>query len=261
MKKEKQKVEQDLVLPLDFDWNDSLNKREKSELTEQIIPEKDEANELSEKILESKKTEAEISVAQIPEETSIKEPQAEHLHEITNENLDKELQEEQNSLNQFEKETTESENSISEEEEIVEESQLSEQIIKSMNESNDNLYLDFERLVLDNILEVDEFLSKILTEQVDSEQSLKLIQKAYKSYQLAQELNFDLISELIKVYWLSLVAIRDNKLKPNKEISELIRSTLIILVSLLKQRDVDLEPFIQKHNQLKEKLKFLNYEV
>ncbi len=125
----------------------------------------------------------------------------------------------------------------------------------------DDKYLEFERLVLENILEVDDFLNRIKSEFVEDVVQLRIIQKAYSCFELARELQFELISEMIKVYWAALVAIRDHRLKPDKEVTDLIRSTLISLTALIKQRDIDLEPFLKKYNQLKTELKSLQYEV
>jgi hypothetical protein len=36
---------------------------------------------------------------------------------------------------------------------------------------------------------------------------------------------------------------------------------MIVLVSLIKGREIDLEPFMKKHNSLKAKLQQLQYEV
>lgn len=257
--KETQKVEKDLVLPLEFEWNNSTKSEQLTSQSEDLSSREEVESDLSEKSSDDELREK-IDF-QSSEEEQIKESEIEKPQSIDDNNIEETHQEGEI----VEKTLSEGEivgkTEVQEKVDAIEDAQSSEQLIKSLSQENDNLYLDFEKLVLDNIIEVDEFLNKSLNEPVENEQTLKLIQKAYKSFELAQELNFDLISELIKVYWLSLVAIRDNKLKPTKTNSELIRSTLIILVSLLKQRDVDLEPFIQKHNQLKEKLKLLDYEV
>ncbi|MGB9664891.1 MAG: hypothetical protein ACPL25_08245 [Ignavibacteria bacterium] len=127
--------------------------------------------------------------------------------------------------------------------------------------TTDNLFLDFEKSILQNILDVDDFLKKAVKESYIEDELFKLIQEAYKCFQLAKELDYEFISELIKVYWLALVAIRDHKIVVNKTDADLIRSTLIVLVSLIKGREIDLEPFMKNHNSLKEKLKQLEYEV
>jgi hypothetical protein len=144
----------------------------------------------------------------------------------------------------------------------LEEIILTETIYQSLQtNSSGELFLDFEKLILENILKVDEFLNKALKKDFIEDEILKLINEANKCFQIAHELNYEFISELIKVYWLSLVAIRDNKIVVNKLDADLIRSTLIVLVSLIKGREIDLEPFLKKHNSLKEKLQQLQYEV
>lgn len=127
--------------------------------------------------------------------------------------------------------------------------------------TTDNLFLDFEKSILQNILDVDDFLKNAVKKSLDEDELFKLIQEAYRCYQLAKELDYEFISELIKVYWLALVAIRDHKLTIKKTDADLVRSTLIVLVSLIKGREIDLEPFMKNHNSLKEKLKQLEYEV
>ncbi len=127
--------------------------------------------------------------------------------------------------------------------------------------TTDNLFLDFEKSILQNILDVDDFLKKAVKESYIEDELFELIQEAYKCFQLAKELDYEFISELIKVYWLALVAIRDHKIVVNKTDADLIRSTLIVLVSLIKGREIDHEPFMKNHNSLKEKLKQLEYEV
>lgn len=242
-----EKMEEDLVLPIEFEWKEKIEEQssEEKDIKYPSI-EKDKLN-TNESSKEDEKSQEVISETEVTNESQIDEKEKEE-----NESVE---------TSKVTEKGTEKEDQTSQDFESPDETRIKDQLMKKLNEENDDLYLDFEKMLLDNILEVDEFLNKVINQKIDDEQFLKLIQKAYRSFQLAEELNFTLISELIKVYWLSLVAIRDNNLKPSKSIADLIRSTLIILVTLIKQREVDLEPFMQKHNQLKEKLKSLDYEV
>jgi len=223
---------------------DEIKSDESQESDEQIQEVTSQTEKVDEQIFETKSDSNDFS-------ESLSEQSDENVSEVT----------QSSDISNLKTESIEQSNQLSEELDTTDKDSTSEELIRTIKEENNNLYLDFEKLVLDNILEVDEFLNQVLNQKFDDEQILKLIQKAYRSFQLAEELNFTLISELIKVYWLSLVAIRDNNLRPDKFTSDLIRSTLIILVTLIKQRDIDLEPFMQKHNQLKEELKKLDYEV
>ncbi len=234
----------DLVLPLEFEWKQEERNLTRNETEDEKIEHINKVTEISDQ--EAKKYESDKS--EVEEENNV-ETQTEN--EITFNDQSKSSNSDSNVSNlelegegvtfTFDEDTKE--------------------VMSSINSENSNLYLDFEKTLLENILEVDDLLSKILNDKVDEDIQLNIIQRSYKSYELAKELQFDLISELIKVYWLTLVATTNKKLNLTKQLAELIRSTLIILVTLIKQREIDLEPFMQKHNQLKEILKSLDYEV
>ncbi len=252
--KEIEKGEEDLVLPLDFDWDSNKKldtnsekdfEENKSTQDEDIEHKKIESKEIQTKLddISTINSENELDSQKIQDDinSELYDRNVTTEHELGTQNI-----EEDKGVTNVEED---------------EYSELSKQFSNSFEDKDENLYLDFEKMILDNILEVDELLTKIIKQKIDDEAHLKIIQKAYRCFQLAKELEFDLISELIKVYWLSLVAIRDQKLIIDKTVSELIRSTLIVLVTLIKQREIDLEPFMQKHNQLKEKLISIGYEV
>lgn len=262
--KDVQKSEEELVLPLEFDWSENIKDKSTNEKNVDDILIQDNETKDDKPIERDEQIQEETpQTKKVDEKTAETKFDSKGFSESLSEQTDENLSEANqfSDISNFKTESIEQSNQLSEGLDTIDKDSTSEELIKTIKEDNNNLYLDFEKLVLDNILEVDEFLNQVLNQKFDDEQILKLIQKAYRSYQLAEELNFTLISELIKVYWLSLVAIRDNNMRPDKFTAELIRGTLIILVTLIKQRNIDLEPFMQKHNQLKEELKKLDYEV
>jgi hypothetical protein len=247
-----EKEEDALVLPLQFDEG----KTSTDQFTTDTIGQKSQ-EDIYQPTDESFDSEKQL----LTEEEKITE---ETRTEQTLQNFDgeKEIEKAEETLEEIEQLNAQTFDDISEEQsEEEKESTLKEVLDPSKELSNDTLFLEFEKLILQNILEVDEFLNKIINENFSEEEIFRLIQQAYKCFQLAAQLNHDFISELIKVYWLALVAIRDHKIVVKKSEAELIRSTLIVLVSLLKEKDIDLEPFLKKHNLLKEKLQQLQYEV
>lgn len=234
----------DLVLPLEFEWKQEERNGTTVEKEDEQIEHIDKVTEISNQEVEKQENDEFI----VERENNV-ETQNEKEVTVSNQTT---------SSNSG---SNDSDLEIEDESEPTVFDEDSNEIMSSIKSENDNLYLDFEKTVLENILEVDDLLNKILNDKVDDDSQLKIMQRAYQSYQLAKELQFDLISELIKVYWLALVAITDKKLDSTKQTAELIRSTLVILVTLIKQREIDLEPFMQKHNKLKEILKSIDYEV
>jgi hypothetical protein len=258
---------EDLVLPLQFEEEKLESEKEKvedDELTNKIEETPfTEIETTNDQLEEIQKEEIEEFLTQTSSEQEIESPDLNegisNLSETVQETADQHIEEkldEEISVEKFEEKEEEFR-----EESLEEVENISNAFQTNQNELSGTLFLDFEKLILDNILRVDEFLGKALKNESTEEEILKLIDEAQRCLQLAKELHHDVISELIKVYLLSLVAIKDHKIFVDKNNSDLIRSTMIVLVSLIKGREIDLEPFMKKHNSLKAKLQQLQYEV
>jgi len=133
--------------------------------------------------------------------------------------------------------------------------------LKNFLKTPEDEYLEFETKLLNNVIEVDSFLNSILTGKFDEHWLFKIITSAYESFLHAGKLGHEVVTQLIRLYWSALLAIRDGKLVINKYQIEEIQSVLIIIVSLIKNKEIDLEPFWDRLKNLKEKLKNLSYEV
>lgn len=257
----------DLVLPLQFEDEKTMSETERTQENEldsriekvpvqenQLINEQLEdikQEEFEEKFTPLSPQEETQSITLVESELNFSEAGQETAPEQIDESFEKDL-----SVESFKKE----------EDEISEESSDETETISKVIQINHNdltgaLFLDFEKLILDNILHVDEFLTKALTNKASEEDNLKLIVEAQKCLQYAKDLQHDVVSDLINVYLVSLIAIKDHKIIIDNKIADLIRSTMILVVSLVKNREIDLEPFIKKHNLLKAKLQQLQYEV
>jgi len=265
--KVKKDESEDLVLPLQFEEEKLESEKEKVEEDELINKIEEtpftEIETTNDQLEEIQKEEIEEFLTQTSSEQEMESPDlnegvsnlSEAVQETANQHIEEKLDEEISVEKFKEKEEEFTEESLEEVENI------SNTFQTNQNELSGTLFLDFEKLILDNILRVDEFLGKVLKNESTEGEILKLIDEAQRCLQLAKELHHDVISELIKVYLLSLVAIKDHKIFVDKNNSDLIRSTMIVLVSLIKGREIDLEPFMKKHNSLKAKLQQLQYEV
>ncbi|MCX8011158.1 MAG: hypothetical protein N3A61_08400 [Ignavibacteria bacterium] len=127
--------------------------------------------------------------------------------------------------------------------------------------SEEEEYLEFEASLTDNIKLLDEYLNYFTSGKSNSELEDRIIKTAYKDYLTAEKLGHDVISKLIKTFWLAMAAIRDKKLSATRNEAELIRSTLIIIVALIKNKDLNLDTYWENHKILVNKLNDLKYEV
>lgn len=127
--------------------------------------------------------------------------------------------------------------------------------------SHEELFLQFENKLMNNIKLLDEYLFKIISRISDPDIETQLINEANNLYHTAVNLDHLYVAKLIKTYWYALMAIREKKLAATKNEAELIRSTLIIIVAIIKNKDIDLHPYWANHNLLISRLNDLSYEV
>jgi hypothetical protein len=133
--------------------------------------------------------------------------------------------------------------------------------IEQRSKTEEEMFYEFESNLLQNIKELDDYLGKMNTSSYNEKKGDELITQAYKNLTTAEALGHEVIAKMIKTYWAALLAMRDNKLPATKNEAELIRSTLIIIVALIKDKDIELEPYWENHNYLVNKLTDLSYEV
>ena len=78
---------------------------------------------------------------------------------------------------------------------------------------------------------------------------------------LAEQLGHDMVAQLIRTYRFGIMALNDGKLPLQENVSELIKAVLIILISIIKNKDIDLDQYWERCSQLQEILRKLSYEV
>ncbi len=132
---------------------------------------------------------------------------------------------------------------------------------ESHEKTEEEIYIEFENELIENVKKLDEYLATLNIGAADEKKEEEIISQAYNCYQSAEKLGHDVLAKMIKTYWTSLLAIRDRKLPSTRNEAELIRSTLIIIVALVKNKDIDLQAYWENHNYLVSKLQNLSYEV
>lgn len=177
-------------------------------------------------------------------------------------------------IEEYSEETIEKENNIDSQDEEIKESELpagesnmSSNKVEEKSESEsrekslEELYLKLEESLLKNIIDVDTFLNDALSGYINDAHLLSLVSKAQHCMVLAEKLGHDMVAQLIRTYRLGIIALNEGKLPLKENILELIKAVLIILISILKNKDIDLDLYWERCSQLQEILRKLSYEV
>jgi hypothetical protein len=124
--------------------------------------------------------------------------------------------------------------------------QIKESIIfEDMPESiKDFDFKSFEDEILDPIKKIDLFLGKLVDGNFPEEEIDKFIEVTNKNYHLSKENGFEILANMNLVFTESLKLIRQKRLIPNTSIVEKLRACLIVIVAVVRGKQVDITTYL-----------------
>lgn len=122
------------------------------------------------------------------------------------------------------------------------------------------LFQNFEEVILQPIKSVDEILKGLLTTKPDPEELIKFCEILESNGNLAEERGFEIISNMHNIIAKSLLLIRANELRPTKQIVESMRACLIVIVAVVKGKDVDITSYLNKAESFGLQIKSIKIE-
>ncbi len=136
----------------------------------------------------------------------------------------------------FEKEIEKSENDILKEEFILEEDEKQEDI----------LFEKFEERILHPIKMLDQFLKNLTPDNLNPEEIDRYYKMMDKNAELSSRIGFDIISSMHKIFVNALLLIRSGSLLPVKDVVESMRACLIVIVAVVKGKEVDITNYLNR---------------
>jgi len=122
------------------------------------------------------------------------------------------------------------------------------------------LFQNFEEAILQPIKNVDELLKSLLASTPDPEELIKYCEILESNGKLAEERGFEIISNMHNIVAKALLLIRANELTPTKEIVESMRACLIVIVAVVKGKDVDITSYLNRAESFGRQIKSIKIE-
>jgi len=121
--------------------------------------------------------------------------------------------------------------------------------------------VDFEKKILSPIKSLDELLKKIPSGDFD-ESELKQFYELMQDHSLLASLHeFELLSKMHDIMASALEAIMNKKLKIDKTVIEALRACLIVIVAVIKKKDVDITGYLNRAEEFGKKYFNQNFQV
>lgn len=131
-----------------------------------------------------------------------------------------------------------------------EENSLKEKLVlDDATEDDDLFFQNFEASILKPIKPLDNLLKDMVKNEADYDQINSFAKVMKENGQLSTRIGFDIIANMHLIVSKSLTLIRNRDLMPGKEVIESIRACLIVIVAVVKGKEVDISNYLNRAEQ------------
>jgi len=134
--------------------------------------------------------------------------------------------------------------------------EIKEKIIFSEDVDNEDeeIIQKFEPTILGPIKPLDNLLKKISNNEIDYEELIKFAQIMEDNSVLSRKIGFEILSGMHRIVSKALILIKNRELMPGKEVIENLRACLIVIVAVVRGKDVDINNYLNKAEEFGNKL-------
>lgn len=131
-----------------------------------------------------------------------------------------------------------------------EENRIKEKLVlDDAAEDEDLFFQNFESSILKPIKPLDNLLKEMSRNEVDYDQINSFAKVMKENGVLSNKIGFEIIANMHSIVSKSLFLIRNRDLMPGKEVIENIRACLIVIVAVVKGKEVDISNYLNRAEQ------------
>jgi hypothetical protein len=131
---------------------------------------------------------------------------------------------------------------------------IKEKIIFSEDDEDEEIIQKFEPTILGPIKPLDNLLKKLSNNEIDYEELIKFAQIMEDNSVLSRKIGFEILSGMHRIVSKALILIKNRELMPGKEVIENLRACLIVIVAVVRGKDVDINNYLNKAEEFGNKL-------
>ncbi len=128
-------------------------------------------------------------------------------------------------------------------------------IMEEEKEDDDLFFQNYENAILKPIKPLDTLLKDLQKNEIDNEKIINFAKVMKTNGDMSAKIGFDIIANMHKIIAKALILINSRELMPGKEIIESMRSCLIVIVAVVKGKEVDITNYLNRAEEFGRKLK------
>lgn len=114
---------------------------------------------------------------------------------------------------------------------------------------DEEIIQNFESTILNPIKPLDNLLKRLSENEIEYEELIKFSKLMEENAALSRKIGFEILSGMHKIVSKALLLIKDRDLMPGKDVIESLRACLIVIVAVVRGKDVDINNYLNKAEQ------------
>jgi hypothetical protein len=125
---------------------------------------------------------------------------------------------------------------------------------------DDELIQKFETSIISPIKPLDNLLKKLSHDDINYEDLLKFSKIMSSNAQLSERIGFEILTSMHNIIAKALLLIRNRDMMPGKEVIESLRACLIVIVAVVRGKEVDISNYLNKAEDFGNKIALIKTE-
>ncbi|MEE9449188.1 MAG: hypothetical protein V3V72_03980 [Ignavibacteriaceae bacterium] len=144
---------------------------------------------------------------------------------------------------------------------VIKESEaLKAEFIMEDDNDEDEAYHNFEQIILEPIKSVDTLLKNITLKKINNVEIIKYANVMSRNASLSEKIGFDIIANMHSTISMALQFIKAGNLQPSTNVIEEMRACLIVIVAIIKGKEVDITNYLKKAEGFGKKIQLISKE-
>lgn len=122
-------------------------------------------------------------------------------------------------------------------------------VLDSVNDDEDLFFQNYEATILKPIKPLDNFLKELGKNEIDYDQINSFAKIMNENGLLSTKIGFEIIANMHWIVSKALNLIKTRNLMPGREVIDSIRACLIVIVAVVKEKEVDITNYLNKAEQ------------
>ncbi len=140
-----------------------------------------------------------------------------------------------------------------------ESNKLKEKIIFEEDKEDEDLFFqNYENEILKTIKPIDGMLKQLSKNEVSSEELSSFAKVMKTNGDISAKIGFDIIANMHWIISKALQLIKTRELMPGKEVIESVRACLIVIVALVRGKEVDINNYLNRAEEFGKEIQTLN---